>query len=290
MKTSVVNIASYKFVTLSDLESWRQRFVDYFSKTDILGTILMAEEGVNLMLAGSEASIAASKDFLMSFPEFSDLTFKETVSKERPFSKFKVKVKAEIVPMGIPGINPSRFTGPTIAPEELKSWYDTGKDFIIIDTRNDYELEVGAFDNIVDLNLHHFRDFDKALDALPESMKEKDVVIYCTGGIRCEKASPLMMNKGFKNVYQLDGGIINYFKKVGGEHYHGDCFIFDHRTSITPTCEETGLSQCEVCQQFVTAEEQAKTDYKLGGPCIHCKDTEIWENFRRNPQSANFQN
>jgi UPF0176 protein len=172
--------------------------------------------------------------------------------------------------MGVPGINPAEFTGPALSAKELKQWLDEGRDFVLLDTRNDYEIEIGTFEQATDLNIHHFRDFEAAVEKLPEESKQKPVVMFCTGGIRCEKASPLLLQKGFQEVYQLDGGIIKYFQEVGGAHYRGDCFIFDFRTSITPDCKETGLAQCEQCQQFVTADEQALTNYKRGDQCIHC--------------------
>ena len=270
MTKSIINIAAYKFVQLDNLEQLRDTFYSDLKNTVFLGTILLAEEGINLMLAGERDAIDFIKQYLSGFSQFSDMEYKETISETMPFDRFKIKIKTEIVPMGISGINPAEFTGPAISAHELKKWLDENRDFTLLDTRNTYEIAVGTFDRAIDLNLRHFRNFGEAVDQMSPEQKEKPVVMFCTGGIRCEKASPLLLQKGFKEVYQLDGGIIKYFQEVGGAHWTGDCFIFDHRTSITPTCDETGLAQCERCQQFITTAEQKLTDYKRGDHCIHC--------------------
>jgi UPF0176 protein len=276
MMKHIVNIAAYKFVSLCELDNLRTAIYKNCENSRILGTILLAPEGINLMLAGTRSEVDDIKICLNSYCEFSDLTYKETFSEEIPFDRFKIKIKNEIVPMGISNVKPGEYTGPTISAQELKKWIDEGRDFLLLDTRNDYEMEVGTFENAIGLNLRHFRKFDNAIDeVLPSACKTKPIVMFCTGGIRCEKASPLLINKGFEQVYQLDGGIIQYFQEVGGAHYRGDCFVFDHRTAITPACEETGLAQCERCQQFVTPQEQAQTNYRRGEYCIHCQPKNI---------------
>ena len=273
MENRILNIAAYKFVNLTDLEALREKIYADLADYLLQGTILLAPEGINLMLAADVKTIEYVKIYLASHAQFSDLIYKDTYSTEMPFERFKIKIKSEIVPMGIENIKPDEFTGPTISPQQLKQWLDEDKDFVLLDTRNDYEIELGTFAKAVDYNIHNFRDFSVAADQIAETEKEKPVVMFCTGGIRCEKASPLLLKKGFKEVYQLEGGIINYFQKVGGEHYQGDCFVFDFRTAITPECKETGLTQCEQCQRFVTAEEQVQTQYKRGEHCIHCMPT-----------------
>jgi UPF0176 protein len=270
MTKSIINVSAYKFVQLTELEQLRDTFYADLKDTVFLGTILLAEEGINLMLAGERDAIDHIKQYLSSFSQFSDMEYKETISEAMPFDRFKIKIKTEIVPMGVASVKPTEFTGPTISAQELKRWLDEGRDFTLLDTRNTYEIAVGTFESAIDLNLRHFRDFAEAVDHLPAEQKEKPLVMFCTGGIRCEKASPLLLQKGFKEVYQLDGGILKYFQEVGGSHWRGDCFIFDQRTSITPTCDETGLAQCERCQEFVTAAEQKLTNYKRGDHCIHC--------------------
>lgn len=270
MEKNIVNTAAYKFVELSDLEVLREKIYTDLEAVPVKGTILLAEEGINLMMAGEADALEQFRDYMKSLPEFSDMEYKDTYSSSIPFERFRIKLKNEIVPMGIEGIEPGCYTGPTISAQELKQWLDDGKDFILLDTRNDYEIELGTFETAIHWDIHKFRDFSDAADKVSEEERNKPWVMFCTGGIRCEKASPLLLSKGFKEVYQLEGGIIKYFQEVGGAHYKGDCFIFDHRTAITPACEETGLTQCEKCQQFVTAEDQAKTNYKRGDHCIHC--------------------
>ena len=270
MENRIVNITAYKFVSLTDTEALRQKLYTGLADYAVQGTILLAAEGINLMLAGNIAAIAKAKSQLATYPVFSDLTYKHTYSAQIPFEKFRIKIKNEIVPMDQKDIAPAEFTAPTISPKQLQQWLDETKDFILLDTRNDYEIELGTFTRAVNYNIHNFRDFDAAAEKVSLADKQKTVVMFCTGGIRCEKASPLLLNKGFKEVYQLQGGIINYFQEVGGDHYTGNCFVFDHRTAITTECKETGLTQCEQCQQFVTATEQARTNYKRGDYCIHC--------------------
>ncbi len=273
MENQFLNIAAYKFVKLAGLEALREKIYKDLAHSPIQGTVLLAPEGINLMLAADIKTIENIKIYLASYPEFSDLTYKDTYSAQMPFERFKIKIKSEIVSMGLEDIKPAEYTGPTISPEQLKQWLDENKDFTLLDTRNDYEIEIGTFAKAVHYNIHNFRDFAVAADQTPAKEREKPVVMFCTGGIRCEKASPLLLKKGFKEVYQLEGGIINYFQKIGGAHYQGDCFVFDFRTAITPECKETGLTQCEQCQCFVTPEEQARTQYKRGEHCIHCMPT-----------------
>ena len=270
MKNSITNTAAYKFITLNNLEQLRENLYLSFADYPVEGTIILAEEGINLMLAGSAAAIAEAKIVLAGYAEFTDLVYRDTYSATVPFEKFRIKIKNEIVPMGIADIEPAKFTAPTISPRQLKHWLDTEKDFTLLDTRNDYEVKLGSFIQSIDYNIHNFRDFAMAASRVPKREKQKPLVMFCTGGIRCEKASALLLQRHFREVYQLEGGIINYFQQVGSVHYQGDCFVFDYRTAITPAGTETGLTQCERCQQFVTAAQQADTHYRRGDHCIHC--------------------
>ena len=271
MNQQIINTAAYKFINLNNLEALRDEIYTDLVNCGVLGTILLAPEGVNLMIAGPAKALESARAKLSNVAQFADLEYKDTLSGEMPFERFRIKIKDEIVPMGVEGVQPACFTGPTVSAHELKQWLDDDKEFILLDTRNDYEIELGTFEKAVDWNIHSFRDFAAAADKVSEQDKQKPLVMFCTGGIRCEKASALLLQKkGFKDVYQLEGGIIKYFQEVGGAHYKGDCFIFDYRTAITPQCEETGLTQCEQCQQFVTPEEQAQTNYQRGDHCIYC--------------------
>ncbi len=270
MKTCITNTSAYKFVNLDSVDELRWALYLAFTDYNIKGTILLAEEGINLMLAGDANTIAKAKAILAAYAEFADLIYRDTYSTEIPFEKFRIKVKNEIVPMGLADVHPGKFTASKISPQQLKHWLDSKKDFILLDTRNDYEVKLGSFTQAIHYNIRNFRDFATVASRVTKREKEKPLVMFCTGGIRCEKASALLLQQGFDEVYQLQGGIINYFQQVGGAHYHGDCFVFDYRTAITPEGVETGLAQCERCQQFVTAAEQARTNYRRGDHCIHC--------------------
>lgn len=239
---NIINISSYRFVTLTaaQLTELRTNIKNTCDELGLKGTILLSTEGINLYLAGEQAPIDAFKSFIDAMPAFQQMTYKESLSANVPFKKMFVKIKKEIIRMDMPHIQPEKFTAPHLSPEELKNWYDEGRDMVILDTRNDYEYEIGTFDKAVKMDLKHFRNFPKALKNLPEEMKNKPIVTFCTGGIRCEKAAALMLKEGFKQVYQLDGGILNYFDKCGGEHYVGECFVFDDRitldASLTKDC------------------------------------------------------
>lgn len=230
----IMNIAAYKFITLTKelLSNLQKVLRDKGKACRLKGTILLSCEGINLMLAGEPEAISALQTFLEDFPQFNDLFYKESSSSTYPFKKFIVRIKEEIITMRYPHINPAKETASHISPETFQRWYQENRDMVILDTRNDFEVTMGTFTNTIDLNLRSFSDFPRAIDKLAESLKEKPVVTFCTGGIRCEKATAVMLKKGFKKVYQLDGGILNYFEKCGGAFFKGKCFVFDDRISI----------------------------------------------------------
>ncbi|MFN9914128.1 MAG: rhodanese-like domain-containing protein, partial [Pirellulaceae bacterium] len=152
----------------------------------------------------------------------------------------------------------------------LKAWLDAGRPVTLLDTRNDYEVELGTFQQAIDLGIHHFRDFPQAAAAIPEEIKARPMVTFCTGGIRCEKAGPYLEQLGFREVYQLDGGILNYFERCGNSHYEGDCFVFDHRVAVTPELKPSGAKLCFACQAVLTADDLASEKYASGISCPHC--------------------
>lgn len=253
-----INVSAYKFVSLAAdaLPELRATLKEKAIELQLKGTILLSTEGINCFLAGTREHIDAYKSFLSQWSEFADLWYKESVSSHQPFNRMLVRLKKEIIPLGIASLKPEEETAPYISPEKLKEWYEDGREMIVLDTRNDYEVELGSFDNAVDLNLDHFRHFPDALDQLPEEAKEKPVVTFCTGGIRCEKAAEVMRRKGFKEVYQLHGGILNYFERCGGDHYHGECFVFDRRVALDPDLNETKTKQCYACRMPVNVAQQ----------------------------------
>lgn len=231
---SYLNCFGYKFVELSDPVSMREQLHHLCKSNNIMGTILVGTEGINFSLAGTETDIRSLKKGLIAYAEFNDTFFKEIPTDFIPFENLVVKLKREIVTMGDLSIQPTKKQGKDIAPEKLKQWLDENRDFTLLDTRNDYEVEKGTFDHAVQLGLTKFKQFPNATKQLHASLKKKPVVMFCTGGIRCEKASLALEQQGFEEVYQLEGGILNYFKQCGGEHYHGECFVFDDRGGVKP--------------------------------------------------------
>lgn len=262
-----INISAYKFVHLSEAEFpiLRRQLKEKAKMLQLKGTILLSQEGINCFLCGLREKIDAYKSFLESYPMFVGMTFKESISSHQPFSRMLVRLKKEIISMGHPEIEPEKKTAPYISPETLKKWYDENKDMLVLDTRNDYEVEIGTFEAAMDLNIETFRDFPNAVALLPDDIKKKPIVTFCTGGIRCEKAAQYMLNQGFEEVYQLDGGILNYFEQCGGDHWQGECFVFDKRVAVDPQLKETSTKQCYSCRSVLTLEMQNKPCPQCGG-------------------------
>tara|TARA_B110000444_G_C18829504_1_gene592330 strand:- start:241 stop:1107 length:867 start_codon:yes stop_codon:yes gene_type:complete len=270
MEGMVANIAGYRFVDLPDRDALREPFRAICKKAGLKGTILLSFEGINFFLAGTQSSVDQYLEFLEEDSRFSQMRLKYSFTEYQPFNRMNVRLKKEIISLGLDHVKPAQRTGEEITPTEFKQWMDEGREVAIIDTRNDYEIRLGTFDNALDLNLKSFRAFPKAIQSLPESMKDTPVVMFCTGGIRCEKASVVMMDAGFSNVKQLKGGILGYFEEVGGDHWDGDCFVFDHRVALSSELEQTEVVQCFACRQPVTVEEQQSSDYVIEISCPHC--------------------
>ena len=271
---SVVNIAAYRFVTLNDLESRRATLRARCRELDLKGTILLSPEGINLFLAGSREAIDAFVTELRAQSEFADLETKESVSDRQPFNRMLVRLKKEIIAFGVDGIDPRRETSRRLPAKELKAWLDEGRPVTLLDTRNDYEIDLGTFENAIPIKLDEFRKFPEAVADLPKEMKDQPVVSFCTGGIRCEKAAPFLEKAGFKDVYQLEGGILKYFEECGGAHYDGDCFVFDQRVGLDPELKETNAATCFACQTVLSREDSASDKYVPGKSCPHCFRTE----------------
>ncbi len=234
---SVLNISAYRFIRLSKnfLSELQIKLKKETQHLGLKGTILLSQEGINLFLAGEREAIASFQALLNQFSCFKNLVVKESFSDFQPFKKMLVKIKKEIIPFAIDTIHPEIHTAPYITPKTLKKWIKERPNLILLDTRNGFEAELGSFENALHLDLKHFRDFPKAVQKMPEKVKKSPVVTFCTGGIRCEKAAELLLQKGFNEVYQLEGGILNYFEQCGGEHYKGLCFVFDERKALTPS-------------------------------------------------------
>tara|TARA_B100000929_G_scaffold288565_1_gene277304 strand:+ start:146 stop:973 length:828 start_codon:yes stop_codon:yes gene_type:complete len=266
----IVNIAGYRFVELHDRDDLRQPFLIACEDLELKGTILLSPNGINFSLAGRQESIDSYIEFLESDKRFIGIPLKITYNDYQPFRRMLVRLKKEIIALGMDEIRPIDFTGPKIKPAEFKEILDNEEDVVVLDTRNDYETRVGLFKNAVDLNLATFRDFPKAIKELPDEYKKKPIVMYCTGGIRCEKASAVMLKEGFENVKQLEGGILGYFKETDGSYWEGDCFVFDDRVAVDTELKETEYVMCFACREPLTTEEINSPSYKIGEHCPYC--------------------
>ena len=271
----IVNISAYKFVSLDDIETLRPEMRARCEALDLKGTILLAPEGINMFLAGPREAIDGFMAWLHADARFADIAPKESLSETQPFKRMLVRQKKEIITMKMPLIRPEEGRAPFVRPVDLKRWLDQGHDdagrpVVMLDTRNDFEVAVGTFDDAVDYDIGKFSDFPPAVAAHKAEFEGKTVVSFCTGGIRCEKAAIHMQEAGIEHVYQLEGGILKYFEEVGGDHYTGDCFVFDYRTALTPTLEPAATVQCFACRAVVTPEEQQSPHYVVGTSCPHC--------------------
>ena len=269
------NIAAYQFAQLTELKSLRVRLVDLCRLGQLKGTILLSQEGINLFVAGMAAEIEKLLAELRAIPGLESLKAKYSESENQPFNRMLVRIKKEIIAFGVEGIHPEQRTSPKLAPQELKQWLDEGRPITLLDTRNDYEVKLGTFKGAKVLDINHFRKFPEAVAQLPEEMKEAPIVMFCTGGIRCEKAGPFMEREGFKNIHQLDGGILKYFEDCGGAHYDGECFVFDRRVGVDPALHETTAVQCFACLAPLTEEDQEDPRFNPPTSCPFCyKDEE----------------
>ena len=269
-KNAVVNIAGYKFEPLVDpidLVSVYQRKCD---ELELKGTMLISKNGINFSLAGTQQATDTIVAFLEEDNRFLNIPLKVTYSETQPFRRMKVRLKKDIISLGRKDINPRELTGERISPQDLKNLLDNKEDVLVLDTRNEYETRIGKFENAIDLNLDTFRDFPKAIESLPEEYKNKQIVMYCTGGIRCEKASAVMMKAGFADVKQLEGGVLDYFKETGGAYWEGDCFVFDERVALDTELNETEYIYCYICREPLSAEEKASPDFKINEYCPYC--------------------
>ena len=237
---TILNISAYKFVGLDDLESLRARIVERCEALALKGTILLAPEGINLFLAAPRDTVETFMAWLREDPRFADIVPKESLSDEPPFARMRVRLKKEIITMRAPAIRPMEGRAPHVLPVDLRRWLDQGHDdagrpVVLLDTRNDYEVAAGTFENTVEYGLSSFTGFPAAVAADRARFEGKTVVSFCTGGIRCEKAAIHMRDIGIENVFQLEGGILKYFEEVGGAHWRGDCFVFDGRGALDPS-------------------------------------------------------
>lgn len=274
----VINISAYKFITLTNLETLRSQLKEACLKLGLKGTILLSPEGINVTLAGLRPSIEAIVLYFENTSLFKNMPFKESLSDHQPFNRMLVRLKKEIIAFGVNEINPQDYTSPHLSPSVLREWLETGQEVVLLDTRNEYEIKLGTFKNAINPHIDTFRDFPEAVKKLDPSLKKKPIVTFCTGGIRCEKAAPYLEKAGFKEVYQIDGGILKYFEECGGAFWEGDCFVFDHRVAINPSLQPTEARLCFRCRSPLTEADYTSPAYVIDVSCPYCINTKSKKN------------
>ena len=244
----ILNISTYKFVPLADTLALRDTLAARALALSLKGTILLAEEGINLFVAGPAQAVRSFISQLQTDARFADIAPKESWSASQPFRKMLVKVKGEIIRMNHPAIQPAQGRAPAVDAQTVKRWLDQGHDdegrpVVTLDTRNTYEVDEGTFSGAIDWRLSKFTEFPDALQAHKAELADKTVISFCTGGIRCEKAAIYMREAGLPHVYQLEGGILKYFEETGGAHYQGGCFVFDERRALGADLSTVGIAE-----------------------------------------------
>ena len=275
MPHTYLTTAMYHFVSLPHFETLREPLLEFCISREIKGTILLADEGINGTVAGTEKSIFEFLSFLKNDSMFEgklkNLSHKESWSDKHPFYRMKVKLKKEIVTLGVPGVSPTKMVGTYVKPQDWNSII-SDPEVILIDTRNDYEYAIGSFKNAINPKTNAFREFPEYIKSNFDPKKHKKVAMFCTGGIRCEKASSYMMSEGFDEVYHLKGGILKYLEEMKPEEslWQGECFVFDQRVAIKHGLEAGDYDQCYACRYPLSAEDMQSEKYIPGISCLHC--------------------
>lgn len=269
--------ALYKFVSLPEYKSIQAPILDACKAHDIKGTLLLAEEGINGTIAGLPEDIHQLLNYLRTdilfAGKFSDLEHKESFANEHPFYRMKVKLKKEIVTLGVPGVSPTNKVGTYVKPEDWNALI-SDPEVMLIDTRNDYEVDIGTFKGAIDPRTTTFREFPEYIAKHFDKTKHKKVAMFCTGGIRCEKASSYMLDQGFDEVFHLQGGILKYLETVPEEQsmWQGECFVFDQRVAVKHNLEVSDFDQCYACRHPLSPAEMESEQYVAGISCTHCYD------------------
>jgi UPF0176 protein len=269
----IVVAALYRFVSLPDYESLRQPLIDYCQSQNIKGTLLLASEGINGTVAGSRDSIDNLLHYLRSDPRLADIDHKESFYDTSPFYRMKVKLKKEIVTMGVEGIDPKQVVGTYVKPQDWNALI-SDPDVILIDTRNYYEYAIGTFKGAKDPHTTNFREFPQYVADNLDPTKHKKVAMFCTGGIRCEKSTAYLKEQGFDEVYHLQGGILKYLEDVPKEQslWEGECFVFDNRVAVDHDLQKGSYDQCHGCRHPITEEDKLSEKYLHGVACPRCYD------------------
>lgn len=283
-KNEILVAALYKFVEIDDLLSLQSNLYEICEKNNIMGTILIANEGINGTISGKTNEINQTISLLKSDKRFANIEIKYSSTDKQPFHRMKVRLKKEIVTIGLPEINPNKKVGTYVKPDD---WNDliSDPDVVVIDTRNKYETKIGSFHNALDPETSSFREFPDWVKKFKSSKENanKKIAMFCTGGIRCEKASSLMKEEGFEDVYHLQGGILKYLETIDKENslWNGECFVFDQRVCLTDELEVGSYKMCFACRMPITEEEMQNEKYIEGISCIYCYDKTTKEKKER---------
>lgn len=275
VETPVVVAAFYKFVALPDFEALRPSLQTLCQKHGVLGTILLAKEGINGTVSGPREGLQTLMDYFAATPRFADIVPKFSFAETQAFHRMKVRLKNEIVSMGQPDIDPVGDVGAYVKPEQWNALIED-PDTLLIDTRNQYEVAIGTFEGAVDPETNSFREFPEWVDTyladLKDDEKPKNIAMFCTGGIRCEKATAYLVGQGFDNIFHLEGGILKYLETVteAESTWQGDCFVFDQRVSVKHGLAEGDYDMCHACRMPLTNAEKQSPDYEAGVSCSHC--------------------
>ncbi|MEC8484439.1 MAG: rhodanese-related sulfurtransferase [Pseudomonadota bacterium] len=280
--SKVVVCALYKFVQLDNYEELREPLRQTLEENGIRGTLLLAKEGINGTVAGSREGIDAMLAWLDQQPGLENIVYKESYDEDMPFYRTKVKLKKEIVTMGVEGVDPRKVVGTYVKPKDWNALI-SDPDVVLIDTRNDYEFQIGTFENAVNPKTDTFREFPQYVKENLDPEKNKKVAMFCTGGIRCEKSTAYLKEQGFEEVYHLEGGILKYLEEVPEEDtmWKGECFVFDNRVSVNHKLEKGEYDQCHACRMPITEEEKQDERFEQGVSCPHCFDKYTDEQRRR---------
>jgi UPF0176 protein len=261
----------YKFVSLPDFAEKQDIWLSYCQQQGIKGTILLAQEGINGTIVGSRQAVDSVLEFLRSDPHLADLEHKESYTETPPFERMKVRLKSEIVTLGLPEVDPNQQVGTYVTPQQ---WNELISDpeVVVIDTRNDYEVNIGTFKKAHNPKTHSFREFPDYVRQQLDPNKHKKVAMFCTGGIRCEKASSYMLSQGFAEVYHLKGGILKYLEEVSTAEslWEGECFVFDERVAVRHGLEAGSYEMCQSCGRPISAADKASPQYESGVSCPYC--------------------
>jgi len=274
----IVVAALYHFAPFADYETRQPALLALCEEADVKGSLLLASEGINGTIAGSRASIDTVLAHIRAIPALAATEHKESHAETMPFRRMKVRLKKEIVTMGVEGIDPLKTVGTYVKPQDWNALI-ADPDTLIVDTRNDYEVAIGTFKNAINPETETFRQFPNWVTksdvfANPEKLEGKKIAMFCTGGIRCEKATAFMREKGFDQVFHLKGGILKYLEEIDEKDslWEGSCFVFDERVSVTHGLRIGDEILCRACRMPVTPEEQVSSQYEDGVSCPHCYD------------------